>query len=215
MEEIKKEYVPRRTNKKKVKVEQFSERLTKLRKERGYSQKKVASDLDISQALLSHYEKGIRECGLNFVVKCSKYYGVTTDYLLGITESRFADTVPNSNTDESLVGKNILSNATKVLVDAVTENRTDITNARYIHDYYMLCLYRAALTLANAGSLSKDMFNIDFTIGHELSSTAIAILDSKFAFNKEDVEELKDMSDSSLALLVEEAEEYLKSNFLD
>ena len=70
------------------KLSKFSEILSKMRKERGVSQKKAAADLGISQALLSHYEKGIRECGLDFVIKCSKYYGVTTDYLLGVSENR-------------------------------------------------------------------------------------------------------------------------------
>ena len=70
------------------KLSKFSQMLSKMRKERGISQKKAATDLGISQALLSHYEKGIRECGLDFVIKCSKYYGVTTDYLLGVSESR-------------------------------------------------------------------------------------------------------------------------------
>ena len=67
----------------------FAAILSQLRKERGSSQKKAAADLGISQALLSHYEKGIRECGLDFVIKCSEYYGVTTDYLLGVSESRY------------------------------------------------------------------------------------------------------------------------------
>ena len=67
------------------KTSRFASVLSQLRKERGCSQKKAAADLGISQALLSHYEKGIRECGLDFVIKCSEYYGVTTDYLLGLT----------------------------------------------------------------------------------------------------------------------------------
>ena len=70
------------------KISKFPEMLSKMRKERGVSQKKAATDLGISQALLSHYDKGIRECGLDFVIKCSQYYGVTTDYLLGVSESR-------------------------------------------------------------------------------------------------------------------------------
>lgn len=70
------------------KLSKFATVLSQLRKERGISQKKAATDLGISQALLSHYEKGIRECGLDFVIKCSKYYGVTTDYLLGVSDSR-------------------------------------------------------------------------------------------------------------------------------
>ncbi len=39
----------------------FSRVITLLRKERGITQKQAAADLGVSQALLSHYEKGIRE----------------------------------------------------------------------------------------------------------------------------------------------------------
>lgn len=66
----------------------FPRILTLLRKERGISQKQVAEDLGISQALLSHYEKGIRECGLNFVLKAADYYSVSCDFLLGRTPHR-------------------------------------------------------------------------------------------------------------------------------
>ena len=61
----------------------FPRIITLLRKERGLSQKKAAESLEISQALLSHYEKGIRECGLDFVVKVADFYQVSCDYLLG------------------------------------------------------------------------------------------------------------------------------------
>ena len=67
----------------------FSNRITSLRKERGLSQKEVAMSLGVSQALLSHYEKGVRECGLEFVVRCAEYFGVTTDYLLGKEDSKY------------------------------------------------------------------------------------------------------------------------------
>ena len=63
-----------------------STRLVSLRKEKNLSQKEAAIELGVSQALLSHYEKGIRECSLDFVVKVSRYYGVSCDYLLGLTE---------------------------------------------------------------------------------------------------------------------------------
>ena len=48
---------------------EFSARLSLLRQERGVSQRMAAKDLGISQALLSHYENGVREPGLVFVVK--------------------------------------------------------------------------------------------------------------------------------------------------
>ena len=61
----------------------FSDRLTTQRKRKGVSQKQAAADLGISQALLSHYENGIREPGLSFLVKAANYYNVSCDYLLG------------------------------------------------------------------------------------------------------------------------------------
>lgn len=66
----------------------FSRNLVLLRKEKGISQKKASEDLNISQALLSHYEKGIRECGLEFVVRAAEYYGVSCDFMLGRSERR-------------------------------------------------------------------------------------------------------------------------------
>lgn len=66
----------------------FPRMMILLRKERGISQKQAAADLHVSQALLSHYEKGIRECGLDFVVAAADYYGVSCDYLLGRTADK-------------------------------------------------------------------------------------------------------------------------------
>ena len=63
----------------------FAENLSALRRERGWSQRKVSAELHISQALLSHYENGLREPRLDFVVKVCDYYGVTADYMLGRT----------------------------------------------------------------------------------------------------------------------------------
>ena len=64
---------------------QFCANLSRLRREKGVSQRKAASDLHISQALLSHYENGAREPGLAFVCRACDYYGVTADFLLGRT----------------------------------------------------------------------------------------------------------------------------------
>lgn len=66
----------------------FSDQLSLLRKEKNLSQRQVAADLGISQALLSHYEKGLREPRLDFVVKFCDYYDVSADFLLGRTEKR-------------------------------------------------------------------------------------------------------------------------------
>ena len=64
----------------------FSETMSALRKSRSLSQRQAAGDLNISQALLSHYENGAREPGLDFVCRACRYYGVSADYLLGISD---------------------------------------------------------------------------------------------------------------------------------
>lgn len=65
----------------------FSKNMSELRKARGLSQRKAAGDLNISQALLSHYENGAREPGLPFLCRACKYYGVSADYMLGLSGS--------------------------------------------------------------------------------------------------------------------------------
>ncbi|WP_409967311.1 helix-turn-helix transcriptional regulator [Bengtsoniella intestinalis] len=67
---------------------EFSRGLSALRQERGVSQRTASKDLGISQALLSHYENGIREPGLPFVVRACDYYNVSADFLLGRTLAR-------------------------------------------------------------------------------------------------------------------------------
>ena len=54
----------------------FPETLSVLRHERNISQRTAAEALNISQALLSHYENGAREPGLDFVRRACDYYGV-------------------------------------------------------------------------------------------------------------------------------------------
>ena len=62
----------------------FPNIMSRLRREKGLSQRKAAADLKISQALLSHYENGAREPGLDFIRRAAGYYGVSSDYLLGL-----------------------------------------------------------------------------------------------------------------------------------
>lgn len=72
----------------------FSETMSELRRKKGASQRTAAADLGISQALLSHYENGAREPGLDFVCRACEYYGVSADYLLGRTDEPGGKTVP-------------------------------------------------------------------------------------------------------------------------
>lgn len=68
--------------------EGFPAVLSLLRREKGVNQRAAAAKLNISQALLSHYENGLREPGLEFLTRACDYYGVSADYLLGRTDGK-------------------------------------------------------------------------------------------------------------------------------
>lgn len=61
----------------------FSRNLASVREERKISQRQAADGLGVSQALLSHYERGIREPNFAFLIRASEFYGVSADYLIG------------------------------------------------------------------------------------------------------------------------------------
>lgn len=103
----------------------FARTLGLLRQEKDVSQRKAAKDLGISQALLSHYENGIREPGLAFVVRACDYYHVSADYLLGRTLSRDGGMIDSealydsSGEKGSLRGSIAATLQKKLLVNAV------------------------------------------------------------------------------------------------
>ena len=200
----------------KEKLSKFSEVLSQLRKERGISQKKAATDLGISQALLSHYEKGIRECGLDFVIRCSEYYNVTTDYLLGVSDSRTG--VGVSIFDDGAEGTKALvtlERATKQLLDAAASVSAKGVAQQFIYDYYMLSLYRGALTLAKAGAVPKELFKIDYTIARELATAAIAVEDAKFALVEDRSRTGADGGDyEAMTELINQAESFILNNYV-
>ena len=134
--------------------------LTELRKEKGLSQKEAAAKLGISQALLSHYEKGIRECGQSFLIKVADFYGVSCDYLLGRTKDRneldiMAKEIlsDDSNSDSVPTGKTFLKAGTlvaKILQDS------DCTSGMQLDMLYAIALYKIILMQAKAGNLPKN-----------------------------------------------------------
>ncbi len=165
----------------------FPRIITFMRKERGLSQKQVAADLRISQALLSHYEKGIRECGLDFLVKAADYFEVSCDYLLGRTVQRrlasvSADDLPESDEIRHLKGnminqinKKLLMNTTTVIFDLLAQiGSKRLTNA--VSNYLMSAEYQIFRTIYSAQEQnSQTMFSIDRNRYKNLNSASMLI----------------------------------------
>ncbi len=68
--------------------------LRKLRKSRGLKQKEVAEALDITTATYSRYENSKFQLSQSFLFKLVKYFNVSSDYFIGITDIPYP---PNEN----------------------------------------------------------------------------------------------------------------------
>lgn len=62
------------------------ERIRSLRIDRGLTQSSVAELLHVKQNTYSQYEIGILNYPLDVVVQLAEYYGVSVDYLVGLTD---------------------------------------------------------------------------------------------------------------------------------
>lgn len=60
-------------------------RIRELREEQDLKQAAVAGMLHISQATYSRYESGALDLPTGILVALARFYGVSTDYLLGLT----------------------------------------------------------------------------------------------------------------------------------
>ena len=63
-------------------------KIRQLQKERGLTQSEVADELMCDQSLYSKYEREVRSLSLENAIKLARYYGVSLDYLAGLTEEQ-------------------------------------------------------------------------------------------------------------------------------
>ena len=61
-------------------------RIKELRDKRGIIQATLAAELGISQQMLSKYERDVTTIKVDILKKLAKYFDVTTDYLLGLSD---------------------------------------------------------------------------------------------------------------------------------
>ena len=64
----------------------LGQRLKELREEMGLTQKQLSEKLQMNSVTYLHYEKGQREPPLSLLADMSKFFGVSVDFLLGLTD---------------------------------------------------------------------------------------------------------------------------------
>jgi transcriptional regulator with XRE-family HTH domain len=172
----------------------FPRILTLLRKEKGISQKNAANELDVSQALLSHYEKGIRECGLEFVIRAADFYGVSCDYLLGRSPDRSGAVLsvedipePDAAGKENVyrgsllptLNKKLIANSLNILYDLLQKSGSrELTTE--VSDYLMTAVYKMFREIYAANPKNPDgLFSTDTPVYEALSTATLTIGEMK------------------------------------
>lgn len=180
----------------------FPRILTLLRKERGISQKQAAVELGISQALLSHYEKGIRECGLEFVVRTADFYNVSCDYLLGRSPERTGaklsyDDIPEADAlgkENSLKGsilptlnKKLIFNALNIVFDMLQSiNDKELTNE--MSTFCNLAVYRLFRVLYGINPKNEQsLFTVPSPLAKAKAMAAMTMCEATAAYKAEEL----------------------------
>jgi transcriptional regulator with XRE-family HTH domain len=63
------------------------QRIRDLREDNDLKQRQLADFLNCSQQVYSNYELGQRDIPTDILIKLSEFYGVSVDYLLGLTSN--------------------------------------------------------------------------------------------------------------------------------
>lgn len=67
---------------------QFKDRVKELRRKSGWSQQEFSSKINITQSMVAKYESGKKMPSPTTLVDIAKLFGVSLDYLMGISDEK-------------------------------------------------------------------------------------------------------------------------------
>ena len=100
-------------------IAKFSTRLRELRLNKGLRQEQVAKLIGVNKSAISTYENDTRQPSFEILVRLANLYRVSTDYLLGQTNSRSVDLTGLTEQEAALVCE---------LVETLTKKNEIINN---------------------------------------------------------------------------------------
>jgi len=183
-------------------------RLTLLRREKKISQRQAARDLGVSQALLSHYEKGARKPNLQFICDACDYYDVTADFLLGRSFARDGSVIKAAEVTNAaeekdnvlrglastLMQKKLAVNSTSILFDVMDKTR-DAKLIKAAANYLGLTYYKLYRYLYEANkNLANEAFAVPSLTWQQTADAQLKIAEAELC---ERIAALKSVPDVS------------------
>lgn len=66
----------------------YIKRIRDLREDSDNTQEKIAQILGTSQTMYARYERGANELPIHHLITLAKFYNVSTDYILGLSNNK-------------------------------------------------------------------------------------------------------------------------------
>lgn len=96
----------------------IGETLSELRKDKGLTQKEIASVFHVSEGTIAHYEQGKTIPNTEILMKFAEYYQVPVDYLLGRCECKIEYKKLNDNFSGDFTIGDIVN-----IIDSLSEDK--------------------------------------------------------------------------------------------
>ena len=178
------------------------QRLEDLRIDADKTQAEIAEVLSCKREVYRRYEKGIRECGLDFVVRTADFYNVSCDYLLGRSPERTgaqltvedipeADAQGKENTLKGSIlptlNKKLIFNTLNIVFDML-QNVNDKTLTSEISSFLNLAVYRSFRVLYGMNPKNEQtLFTVSPAMARAKALAAMAICEASAAAALQDL----------------------------
>lgn len=182
-------------------------RIKLLREEKQLKQEELAKILSISPSAIGMYERDLREPNDDITLKLAKYFNVTTDYLLGISDKKIINSFINIPVIGKIsAGKPILAQENIEGVLPVDPNIYGITNPE---EYFYLRV--------SGNSMNQKVKNGDYALIHkqdyaESGDIIVAIVNGD---NEATLKRYKKINDDLLALEPQSDDESYETVYID
>ncbi|MCL2512414.1 MAG: helix-turn-helix transcriptional regulator [Oscillospiraceae bacterium] len=194
----------------------FAARIADARRMKNVSQKEAAAALEISQALLSHYEKGIREGNLDFLKRAAVYYDVTADYLIGLSDNRHG--VTDFFTDADSASDEQFKSLTIHRAASVLGERAGVLGAdkeKTVQGLFALALYRIIESLADIGAIDKKWLAPNLTADKIFSKAGTEFLNNRLQSGAKAEKYIFKKQPQSIKTVIEYCEEAIKTDLVN